>query len=70
MCIPLPYGNPVYISKFEDVDALTFIKDLKDNNIIGFFKAEVVTPTSMHIPVLGVHQNGKLVFPLGVFVGT
>lgn len=74
LCITkeLPYGNPVFVSDFlKDMKTIEFLRNLHGNNLIGFFKCEVVTPEDLNIPVLGIKSdNGKLVFPLGEISGT
>ena len=71
MCKELPYGNPVHVTLTQTrKDALPMIKALHDNKMIGFFQAEALSPRNNHIPVLGVHHNGKLIFPIGVLRGT
>jgi hypothetical protein len=71
MCKELPYGNPVHVNLTQArKDALPMIKALHNNNMMGFFKAEALSPSSNNIPVLGVHNNGKLIFPIGVLRGT
>jgi len=67
---PLPYGNPVYVNAIPTSVSPEFIKELHNNNLIGFLKCEVTCPTTLNIPVLPVKHNGKLVFPQGTFVGT
>ena len=71
MCKELPYGNPVHVTLTQTrKEALPMIKALHDNKMIGFFQAEALSPRNNHIPVLGVHHNGKLIFPIGVLRGT
>lgn len=66
----LPIGNPVFIGQlkagllFKD-----FMKFMIDNKLIGFLTCTVTTPKDLHIPVLGIKYQGKLVFPLGTFTG-
>lgn len=68
----LPIGNPVYLEGYNN-PSLTFaefITGLESKGLIGFFKCEVQAPIGLNIPVLPLHHDGKLTFPLGSFVGT
>lgn len=38
-------------------------------NALGFYEVITETPKNLHIPVLGIVQNGKYIFPLGRFKG-
>ena len=56
MCLDMPGG---YVQ---------FIKgdlSLKDKNIFGFFKAEIIAPDNLSIPVLPVKYKGNTLCPLG-----
>lgn len=67
----LPYGNPVYISDFKpNYNVKSLINKLHCNSIIAFIKCVVETPKDLHLPVLGVKHEGKLIFPLGNIKGT
>jgi len=58
------------VSDFKrDINKHEILQRLRANNIIGFFYCEVTTPLNLNIPVLPVHYQGKLTFPLGTFTG-
>ena len=68
----LPIGNPIYITDFKgDMDSSKFLSELHNKGFIGFFKVKATCPTTLSIPVLGVHsESGKLYFPQGNVHGT
>ena len=67
----LPYGNPVHVKiATAPADIPAMLEALRSNGYIGFFTGSASTPEQLHIPVLGVHHNGKLIFPLGNLKGT
>jgi len=73
MCKPLPVGNPIALSHYNNELGLNFhdlVLSLESKGLIGFFKCEIVTPLELNIPVLPVIFEGKLTFPLGTFTGT
>lgn len=72
MTMPLPIGNPVFVSFKKDFNPeinIKFLKELEERNLMGFFECKVATPLNLAIPVLPVKHMGKLVFPLGEFTG-
>jgi hypothetical protein len=37
---------------------------------MALIKAIVTAPDNIHLPVLGIKYQGKLIFPVGKFLGT
>ena len=67
----LPYGNPVYIRDFtENYNVRKFITKLNSNKMMAFMKCVAEAPKDLHLPVLGVKYDNKLMFPLGTIKGT
>ena len=59
MKMPLPTCNPVYVSG-----------KIRLNEFFGILRVKVTSPNYMHIPILPIKYNDRLICPVGTWEGT